>query len=550
MKNKLVLCLLLAACLIPSVVAYVSYNTTQNAPIDESNAVSISIDDINGKNFSYTKEADGDTADQLISYFLGTVKNAQSIVALPDSLMGEKFFKVDLSSGAKTVTYEYYFTTDPSTCYLRSSDGATYKISQADAETFITSEYAESLYGEAAMPTLTLSHSYDIQPDSAVWQYKNYTGSFVDADTSSLVFDHTESYELEGGIDLTFDMTPDFCSVKITDDDGASLFEGSLADISLFTTNDTGYINIEVLAKWYEDPSRNFCGELDYKFSSLVTAPAEFYLGVSTVEAGKFTAITALNVTKPENIKYSSTMGGDITPVFYKVDESTAVALLPISLDVPTGVYTITFVYGGTTQDTNITVENSGEKTSNYQLSDTIIDTYRTDANLTAFTNTVEKLTASGSSTKYFDGYFLEGISGDATLLRGFGRQITLNGASTPAYRNNGVDYRAAAGLDVVAANAGEVVYASSDCLYAGNMVVIEHGYGLKTWYYNLGSIDVSVGDTVARGDKIGTTGQTGFTGEVGAHIAMSVGSTFVSPYDTWQDSTDYGKIIIAKIDE
>ena len=101
-----------------------------------------------------------------------------------------------------------------------------------------------------------------------------------------------------------------------------------------------------------------------------------------------------------------------------------------------------------------------------------------------------------------------------------------------------------------MAANAGEVVYASSDCLYAGNMVVIEHGYGLKTWYYNLGSIDVSVGDKVARGDKIGTTGQTGFTGEVGAHIAMSVGSTFVSPYDTWQDSTDHGKVVIAKIDE
>ena len=77
------------------------------------------------------------------------------------------------------------------------------------------------------------------------------------------------------------------------------------------------------------------------------------------------------------------------------------------------------------------------------------------------------------------------------------------------------------------------MVYASSDCLYAGNMVVIEHGYGLKTWYYNLG-----------------TTGQTGFTGEVGAHIAMSVGSTFVSPYDTWQDSTDHGKVVIAKIDE
>ena len=114
-------------------------------------------------------------------------------------------------------------------------------------------------------------------------------------------------------------------------------------------------------------------------------------------------------------------MGVDITPVFYKADESTAVGLLPISLDIPSGIYTITFVYGGTTQETNITIENDGEKTSNYQLSDTIINTYRTEANLTAFSNTVEKLTATGSSERYFEGYFLEGISGDSTLLRGFG---------------------------------------------------------------------------------------------------------------------------------
>ncbi len=550
MKNKVVLMLLLVACLIPSAVAYSSYHRTQNAPVDETTASTVSIYDINGRNYTLTKDVDGEEAEQMIKYFIGSIKNAQSIVALPDSLMGEKFFKVTLSNGVKDESYEYYFTTDPGTCYLRSADGATYKLSESDAEMFITSEYAESIYGEAVMPTLTLSHSYDVQPDSAVWQYKNYTGSFVDADTTSLVFDHVESYELEGGIDLSFDTEPDYCTVVITDDDGNSLFDGTLADIVTYSTNDTGHINIEVTARWYEDPARSFCGELDYKFSSLVTAPAEFYLGLTTVEAGKFTAITALNVTKPENIKFSSTMGGDITPVFYKADESTAVAFLPISLDVPTGIYTITFVYGGTTQETNITIENSGEKTSNYQLAESTINTYMTEANLNAFSNTVEKITSTGSSERYFEGYFLEGISGDSTLLRGFGRQITLNGAATPSYRNNGVDYRAAAGLDVVAANAGEVVYASSDCLYAGNMVVIEHGYGLKTWYYNLGSINVSVGDKVSRGDKIGTTGQTGFTGEVGAHIAMSVGSTFVSPYDTWKDSTDHGKVVIAKIDE
>ena len=111
------------------------------------------------------------------------------------------------------------------------------------------------------------------------------------------------------------------------------------------------------------------------------------------------------------------------------------------------------------------------------------------------------------------------------------------------------MDYSSAAGIDVNAWNAGEVVYAGS-LDYPGNIVVIEHGYGLKTWYYNLGSVSVSVGDIVEKGTAIGTTGQSGFTGQTGAHIAMSVGTSFVSPYDTWEDSETGGKIVIAKIDE
>ena len=111
------------------------------------------------------------------------------------------------------------------------------------------------------------------------------------------------------------------------------------------------------------------------------------------------------------------------------------------------------------------------------------------------------------------------------------------------------MDYSADAGLDVMACNKGEVVYAG-ELDYAGNIIVIEHGYGLKTWYYNLGSVTVSVGDIVEKGQGIGTTGFSGFTGQNGAHIAMSVGSAFVSPYDTWEDSQFAGKVVIAKIDE
>lgn len=110
------------------------------------------------------------------------------------------------------------------------------------------------------------------------------------------------------------------------------------------------------------------------------------------------------------------------------------------------------------------------------------------------------------------------------------------------------MDYAAAAGTDVAACNDGKVVFAGN-LDYTGYMVVIEHGWGLKTWYYNLGTVDCAVGDMVAKGDKIGTAGQTGFACQTGAHICMSVGSTFVSPYDTWASSSKAGKVIIPLIE-
>ncbi len=551
LKNKLIIAVVLLACLIPSVVAFTSYQHTQNAPVDESTATVISIDDINGKNFTERKQLNGDRADTLIRYFLGLKANAQSIVALPDSLMGHDFFKVTISSVVRSETFECYFSTDPSTCYLRASDGTTYKISEADAEEFITSEYAESLYGESAMPVLILSDEFDVQPDQAIWQYKNYTGEFVDSDTSGIVYDYLESYDVEGGINLSFDIEPDYCTVGIVGKDGDTLYDGSLSDIGTFALSTTEVVTVNVTARWYEDPSRAFCGELDYSFSSLVSAPAEFYLGLTTVEAGKFTAITAVNVTKPENIQFTSTIGSEaIAPRFYKYDDTTVIGFLAIPFDLPSGVYSMTLSYGGTVQETNITVENEGERRSNVSVPESMLSTYRTEQTIAEFAEILNTLGSTGSSTKYFEGYFLTGAPSDATLLRGPGRKIYLNGASDYSYISNGIDYSASADLNIVAANGGEVVYASAESAYAGNMVVIEHGFGLKTWYYNLGSVSVSVGDKVARGDVIGTTGQSGFAPHVGAHIAMSVGTNFVSPYDTWEDSTNCGKVIIAKIDE
>ena len=548
MKNKILLLFLIVACFIPSVVAYASYNNTQTAPIDDKTAAGITICDVNGKEFSYTRTAEGDTADNLINFFMNVRKNATALASLPETLQSEDYYRVVISSNVREETYQFYFSSDPTTNYFRDPNGQTYKMNEADAEVFIKTEYAESIYEMSAMPVLTLSGAVTVTPDTAVWQYKNYTGQYVDSDTTGLVASAVERYELEGGLDLDFDTEPDYCHVYVTDTEGKVLFDDMYGNMGDFRFDGLGQVTVDVVAKWYEDSARTFCGELDYTFLSYVTAPAEFYLGSGTVDAGRFLAITASNVSSPENITYSSTMASTYKPTFYK-DGDYAVALLPIDLETATGLYTITLSYGASTKELTIAVNNEGIKSSYYAIPAATVASARTDASLSAFEKAVAEITGKPSSARAFSGHFAEPIDGWYQLMRGFGRDIYVNDATEPTYRNNGIDYNAGEGTGIMASNAGEVVYAGY-LDYTGNIVVIDHGCGLRTWYYNLASVTASVGDKVERGTAIGTAGSTGFTGMSGVHFAMSVGDRFVSPYDTfdWTDST--GKVVIAKIDE
>ena len=75
MKNHIILAVLLLLCLIPTGVAINSYKETQNAPVDEKTAVLLSIDDVNGKNYLFDKNA-GDEAANMIQFFLKMQKNA------------------------------------------------------------------------------------------------------------------------------------------------------------------------------------------------------------------------------------------------------------------------------------------------------------------------------------------------------------------------------------------------------------------------------------------------------------------------------------------
>lgn len=96
-----------------------------------------------------------------------------------------------------------------------------------------------------------------------------------------------------------------------------------------------------------------------------------------------------------------------------------------------------------------------------------------------------------------------------------------------------GVDLASLAGSKVGAANNGRIIFADRLGIY-GLTVVIDHGQGLASTYSHLSKLNVKPGQTVAKGDVIALTGQTGLAGGDHLHFGMMVSGVFVNPIEWW----------------
>lgn len=90
------------------------------------------------------------------------------------------------------------------------------------------------------------------------------------------------------------------------------------------------------------------------------------------------------------------------------------------------------------------------------------------------------------------------------------------------ARRHQGIDIGAPRGTPVLAAASGTVKYST----YSGRCglgVSIDHGGGWRTVYCHLASSDVARGDTVTRGQRIGTVGNTGNAQTTPPHLHFEI---------------------------
>ena len=137
----------------------------------------------------------------------------------------------------------------------------------------------------------------------------------------------------------------------------------------------------------------------------------------------------------------------------------------------------------------------------------------------------IKRVYAEGSIARLWDGEFQLPMTSDITSP--FGNKRVFNGQLKSFH--NGIDFRARSATPVYAANSG-VVKMAENLFYSGNAVVIDHGTGIFTIYAHLSRIDVTAGQLVEKGQRLGLTGATGRVSGPHLHWGVKVKGVAVNP--------------------
>lgn len=100
-----------------------------------------------------------------------------------------------------------------------------------------------------------------------------------------------------------------------------------------------------------------------------------------------------------------------------------------------------------------------------------------------------------------------------------YGTGRSYNDAPVIDY-HRGADFTARTGDPVTAAATGRVAFAGS-LKVRGGSVILDHGAGVFTAYHHLSQIDVTQGQLVTAGERLGATGSTGLV--TGPHLHWEV---------------------------
>lgn len=155
------------------------------------------------------------------------------------------------------------------------------------------------------------------------------------------------------------------------------------------------------------------------------------------------------------------------------------------------------------------------------------IDLYQEELDLVELEILLASLEQNGN-LQYVGGTFAWPAPGYYTITSPYGMRLH---PVLKSYRTHtGMDIGAPLGSYAIAANDGIVTKSTYSYSY-GNMIMIDHGGGVKTLYAHGSELIAQVGDVVKRGDAIMKVGSTGWSTGPHLHFEIRVNGQTIDPY-------------------
>ena len=115
-----------------------------------------------------------------------------------------------------------------------------------------------------------------------------------------------------------------------------------------------------------------------------------------------------------------------------------------------------------------------------------------------------------------------------------YGKKRYIN--DQPRSPHLSLDIAAAEGTKIVSPSKGKVILVG-DFFYAGNYIIIDHGFGLISSYSHLSSVLVDENELVEKGQKIGEVGSTGRVTGPHLHWTVYLNKVRINPESIIQDN-------------
>lgn len=276
-------------------------------------------------------------------------------------------------------------------------------------------------------------------------------------------------------------------------------------------------------AKWNQG---EFMGSANYYFTLSADFPALPEISATETLPGELIVLKIKYLNPEETVEIETDL--DFKPnLFVYNDEN--VILLPVSYyNKYDNVYSFKLIIGEETFSYAINVKDKEFVIQQLTIDTKVAAETRNDKSAQEVKEKIDPLRPISDDVAYWEGGFIMPVEGGRVRDYDFGKRRHVNGAPT-SYRHNGLDIGHDLGVPVMASNSGRILIADY-MIGTGNTVIIEHGFGLKTWYYHMDELNVKTGDMVTKGDIIGKVGSTGFSTGPHLHFASSINWVYINP--------------------